>query len=56
MEYIHVLRRILEGCKGKIIPITASFLDFKKAFYLILSTTEDIIRNYWRVGTVSKGH
>ena len=37
MEYIHVLRRILEGCKDKIIPITATFLDFKKAFYLILS-------------------
>ena len=32
IEHIHVLRRILEGCKDKNIPIIASFVDFKKAF------------------------
>ena len=35
IEHIHVLRRILEGCKDKNIPIIASYVDFKKAFDLI---------------------
>ncbi len=46
-EHIHVLRRVLEGCKDKNIPVIATFVDFKKAFDSVDRTMLfKILRNY----------
>ena len=46
-EHIHVLRRVLEGCKERNIPIIAIFVDFKKAFDSVDRTLLfKILRNY----------
>ena len=46
-EHIHLLRRILEGCKHKNLPVIATFVDFKKAFDSVDRTAMfKILRNY----------
>ena len=35
IKHVHVLRRILERCDSKNIPLEAVFVDFKKAFDFI---------------------
>ena len=46
-EHIHILRRILDRCDSKTLPLVAVFVEFKRVFYSIdRSVMFKILRHY----------